>query len=459
MVYSDKIRNDPYSYQEGFGSYLVSEAVPSVLPDYGNNPKKCAYGLYAEQLSGTAFTADRANNQHTWLYKIRPSVGHLPLKPVTHHCLVGQFSPDSPHIVPTPTQLRWDPLTELQDDYSDDDFVSSLRTVCGAGDAQTRNGLAIHLFVATKSMEKTAFYNSDGNFLVLPVIGDMDIKTELGIMRIFPGDIAVIPRGFKFTVMLCQGTEKIAGYVLEVFNGHFVLPELGPIGANCLANARDFKYPVSAFEDIDEEWTILNKFLGGLYTATQNHSPYDVVGYHGNYSPYKYDLSKFCAVGSVSFDHPDPSIFTVLTCRSDSLRTPIADFIIFPPRWLVAEHTFRPPYFHRNCMTEFMVNVRGVYDAKAGGFLPGGASLHSMNAAHGPDVDTFEQASNAELGPQKVGVGSLSVMFESSYQLATTEWAIQISKKVQKDYHKVWDGFKPYFRNYHNKWIGQIADD
>lgn len=255
----------------------------------------------------------------------------------------------------------------------------------------------------------------------MPQSGELHIKTEFGKISVPPLHICVIQRGLKFSVDVEQ---QARGFICEIFKGHFELPDLGPIGANGLANAKDFQTPIASYEDVKGQYTIINKFMGRFFQFEQDHSPYDVVAFSGNYIPYRYDLMKFNTIGSISYDHPDPSIFTVLTCPSDTPGTAIADFVIFPPRWLVAEDTFRPPYFHRNCMSEFMGNIVGQYDAKAAGFLPGGASLHNMNSAHGPDAETFEKASNAELKPIKVGEGSMSFMFESVYQIATTRWAI-----------------------------------
>ncbi|PWN53311.1 putative homogentisate 1,2-dioxygenase [Violaceomyces palustris] len=436
-----------FKYNNGFGNHFESEAIPQTLPSRGNAPQKVARGLYAEQISGTAFTAPRSKNQRSWLYRIRPSVNHQPFKPYeSAKRVISSFHPFSPNIVPTPQQLRWDPLNVS--DAGDVDFVDGLTTLAGAGDSQTKNGLAIHIYCATKSMEKRAFYNSDGDMLIVPQQVALIIKTEFGRLHVPPLHIAVVQRGLKFKVDLAEpadATRPARGFICETFKGHFELPDLGPIGANGLANPKDFEYPVAAFEDTNEDWTVINKFMGSFYTFQQDHSPFDVVAFSGNYVPYRYDLLKFNTIGSISYDHPDPSIFTVLTCPTDSPGTAVCDFVIFPPRWLVAEDTFRPPYFHRNCMSEFMGNICGVYDAKAEGFLPGGASLHNMNSAHGPDAETFEKASNAQLKPAKVGEGSMSFMFESAYQLATTKWAIEESGKLQQDYWKAWSGLKKHF--------------
>ena len=421
------------TYQRGFGNHFISEAKPDTIPKFGHSPQKVNHGLYAEQLTGTAFTAPRAKNQRSWLYRIRPSVQHAPFEYIGNFedAILGSFHSHSPGIVPTPQQLRWDPLAESIRSFDDVDFIYGLRTLAGAGDTQLKDGLAIHTYTASTAMSDSnaSFYNSDGDFLIVPQRKILKIITEFGILEVPPFFIAVIQRGIKFTVDFGEevtAQDPAFGYVCEIFKGHFELPDLGPIGANGLANPEDFETPTASYRDTDNEnWGVHNKFMGRMYLYDQDHSPYDVVGFSGNYVPYRYDLRKFNTMGSISYDHPDPSIFTVLTCPSDTPGTAVCDFVIFPPRWLVAEGTFRPPYFHRNCASEFMGNIAGVYDGKTGGFVPGGASLHNMNSAHGPDADTFDKASTADLKPVKVGEGSMSFMFESAYQLATTKYAVE----------------------------------
>lgn len=415
-------------YQRGFGNHFISEAKPDSLPKFGHSPQKVNHGLYAEQLSGTAFTAARAKNQRSWLYRIRPSVIHEPFQRYKQERVLASFHAHSPDIHPTPQQLRWDPLVEHGP--KDVDFVDGLVTLAGAGDTQLKNGIAIHTYTATKGMRRRSFYNSDGDLLIVPQRVPLLIKTEFGLLHVPPLHIAVIQRGIKFSIDF-DAADSVSisnpafGYICETFKGHFELPDLGAIGANGLANPEDFETPTALYQDTTDNWTVINKFMGRFFSYNQTHSPYDVVAFSGNYVPYRYDLTKFNTIGSISYDHPDPSIFTVLTCPTDTHGTAVCDFVIFPPRWLVADDTFRPPYFHRNCMSEFMGNIVGVYDAKASGFVPGGASLHNMNSAHGPDAETFDKASNAPLKPAKVGEESMSFMFESAYQLATTKYAIE----------------------------------
>ena len=413
-------------------------------------------GLYAEKLSGTAFTAPRAENLQSWLYRILPAAAHEPFEP--YASLEGEIAgkTDKQEFLQLPNQLRWDPF-DLNEKV---DWVHSFQHVAGAGDATMKTGLGILIFAVGKDMASTqAFYSADGDFLIVPQHGVLDIQTELGYLLVRPNEIAVIPRGVRYRVNLPEGPAR--GYILELYQGHFQLPELGPIGSNGLANARDFQIPTAAYdEDVGgATWSIVAKFNGQLFHAKQNHTPFDVVAWHGLYYPYKYDLGRFNVIGSISFDHPDPSIFTVLTAPSNHAGTAVADFVIFPPRWLVQEDTFRPPWYHRNTMSEFMGLIQGDYDAKTGGgFQPAGASLHNVMSAHGPDSAIFEKASHAELKPIKVGEGSMAFMFESCYMVSVTQWGLTTSKKVQEKYNEEsWTPLKAHFRrgvNGHGKMNG-----
>ncbi|BFZ09238.1 hypothetical protein BsWGS_12277 [Bradybaena similaris] len=422
-------------YLSGFDNEFATEdpRCPGALPEGQNSPQKCPYGLYAEQLSGSAFTALRHENKRTWLYRIRPSVVHTPFKKMDNDLITHDW--DS--VEPNPNQLRWKPF-----DFPKvkQDFVEGLATVCGAGDPKTRSGIAIYIYTCNKSMQNRCLYNSDGDFLIVPQHGALFITTEMGRMNVEPNEICVIQRGIRFSVDV-NGDSR--GYILEVFSDHFQLPTLGPIGANGLANPRDFLTPVAWYEDRDVDFTVISKYHGHLFSATQGHSVFDVVAWHGNYAPYKYDLSKFMVINCVAFDHADPSIFTVLTCPSLKPGVATADFVIFPPRWSVQEHTFRPPYYHRNCMSEFMGLIYGNYEAKEEGFQPGGASLHSIMTPHGPDYECFEKASNAELKPGKVAEGTMAFMFESSLSMAVTQWAN--TTKVDPNYFQCWQPLKKHF--------------
>ncbi|SLM38688.1 homogentisate-dioxygenase [Lasallia pustulata] len=433
---------EKYKYQNGFGSYHESEAVDGALPVGANSPQKPAYGLYAEKLSGTSFTAPRHENQQTWLYRILPAAAHSPFEP--RESSTYDTNPDRKKLHQIPNQLRWDPF-DLDESV---DWVHSLHLVAGAGDPTMKQGIGMFIFAAGRPMDPhSAFYSADGDFLIVLQHGVLDIRTELGHILVRPNEICVIPRGIRYNVSLPHG--PVRGYILELYQGHFQLPELGPIGSNGLANARDFQAPVASFdEDTSSSYEVLSKFNGHLFAATQNHTPFDVVAWHGLYYPYKYDLGRFSTIGSISFDHPDPSIFTVLTAPSDHPGTAVADFVVFTPRWLVQEDTFRPPWYHRNTMSEFMGLIHGQYDAKTGGgFQAAGASLHNVMSAHGPDSSTHGKASNAELKPMKVGEGSMAFMFESCLMVGVTEWGLRTCKKVQDDYNaESWEPLKPRFR-------------
>lgn len=424
-------------YLNGFGNHHCSEAEPGALPVGQNSPQKAPLGLYAEQLSGTAFTAPRSENQRSWLYRIRPSVLHSKFKP--HSSGLIESRPFNCVKGLTPEQLRWNPLPALKEKKN---FVEGIITIAGNGDSASVRGSAVHLYSANLAMTDSFFYNADGELLIVPRHGRLMIGTEFGTIVVTAGEIAVIPRGIKFKVDLPDGTAD--GYILENYGPAFRLPELGPIGANGLANARDFQAPEAAYEDIERPLKLITKYQGKLFTAELDHSPLDVVAWHGNYYPYKYDLSKFNTINTVSFDHSDPSIFTVLTSPSELPGTANVDFVIFPPRWMVAENSFRPPYYHRNFMSEYMGLIYGVYDAKEEGFVAGGGSLHNQMSAHGPDTATFEKASNVELKPQKME-NTLAFMFESSLVYTPTEFAMT-GGILQTDYIDCWSGLSRYFK-------------
>ncbi|MFF3545326.1 homogentisate 1,2-dioxygenase [Streptomyces platensis] len=424
------------AYHTGFGNEHSSEAVPGALPVGRNSPQRAPLGLYAEQLSGSAFTEPRGHNLRSWLYRIRPSAAHPPFVRAERHALRSAPFTDC---TPDPNRLRWNPLPEPAGPA---DFLDGLWTLGGNGDATQRTGMAVHLYYANTSMERRVFGNADGELLIVPERGGLLLRTELGLLHAAPGEVALIPRGVRFRVELLDATAR--GYVCENYGRPFQLPDLGPIGANGLANARDFRAPVAAYEDVEGPVEVVNKFCGHLWTATYDHSPLDVVAWHGNHVPYVYDLHRFNVIGSISYDHPDPSIFTVLTSPSDTPGLAGVDFVVFAPRWLVGEDTFRPPYFHRNVMTEYMGLIEGAYDAKAEGFVPGGGSLHNMMSAHGPDRETFDRASAAELRPQKIDDG-LAFMFETRWPLTLTEQARDAGHR-QHGYDDVWQGLQRHFR-------------
>ncbi len=422
-------------YLTGFGNEQESEALDGALPVGRFSPQQVPYGLYAEQFSLTAFTAPRAANRRNWYYRIRPSVAQGRYKVVKHGLV--RTAPNT-EIPAPPDQLRWDPL---EVPANPTDFIDGLITFATNGDARMQTGIAIHLYLANRSMEDRFFYNADGELLIVPQDGGLLLHTECGILQIEPGEIAVIPRGMKFRVELLEKTAR--GYICENYGAALELPERGPVGANGFANDRDFLYPVAAYDDREGEYQLLCKFHGHFYAVDLDHSPLDVVAWVGTAGPYKYDLSRFMVINTVSFDHPDPSIFTVLTSQSDTPGVANIDFVIFPPRWMVAEDTFRPPWYHRNVMSEFMGLIKGVYDAREEGFVPGGASLHNSMSPHGPEAAVFEKASTRKLEPERYE-NTLAFMFESRYVIAPTKYALETPAR-QTDYQDCWQGIQKHF--------------
>ena len=426
---------DPLVYQSGFGNEFATESLAGALPVGRNSPQKCPYGLYAEQLTGTSFTAPRADNRRSWLYRIRPSAMHTPFEPISGHQIVSDFS----LAATPPNQLRWNPLPVPNEAT---DFVESIVTYAGNGDPHAQSGCGIHLYAANRSMIHRAFYNADGEMLIVLQMGRLRFVTELGVIEAEPQEIVVIPRGVRFRVELMDTAAR--GYICENFGANFRLPDRGPIGSNGLANPRDFLTPVAAYEDQDEPTELIAKFGGNLWSAGMDHSPMDVVAWHGNYAPYKYDLRRFNAMGSISFDHPDPSIFLVLHSVSDTPGVSNIDFVIFPPRILAMQDTFRPPWFHRNIASEFMGLIHGAYDAKAEGFSPGGASLHNCMTGHGPDAETFEKASNADTSKPHYITDTMAFMFETRTLIRPTQQALA-STSLQSNYADCWQGIRKHF--------------
>ena len=419
------------AYQSGFGNEFETEALKGALPKDQNSPQSPAHGLYAEQLNGTAFTVPQKNQLRSWLYRILPSVKHSPFESYKEFKTIPASA--------TPNQLRWDPLPLPKEKT---DFIDGVVTMAKGGDEHSWSGLGVHRYAINASMDKRFFYNADGELLFVPEQGALTFRTEMGILSAKPGEIVVIPRGVKFAVDLDDKTAR--GYICENYGTPFTLPDLGPIGSNGLAHPRHFLYPVAAYEDKTGDFELVAKFDGALWTARMDHSPLDVVAWHGNYAPYKYDLAQFMTINTVSYDHADPSIFTVLTSPSGTPGVANVDFVIFPPRWSVAEHTFRPPYFHRNIMSEFMGLVHGVYDAKeSGGFVPGGCSLHNCMSAHGPDAGVLKHASTVDLKPAQMK-DTLAFMFESRFIMRPTTDALK--NGLQKDYHQCWQDLPKLFK-------------
>jgi len=431
------MKNQELVYQTGFGNEFTTEAESGALPKKQNSPQKCPLGLYAEQLNGTAFTAPQKENKRSWFYRIKPSVCQKPFERVEQN----QFLTELATTPATPNQLRWNPIENSTEKTN---FIQGMKTFCLSGNASSFSGSAIHLFAINESMTEEYFYNSDGELLIVLQSGELLIKTECGDLQLSPLEIALIPRGIKFQVQL--SSESARGYVCENFGLPFTTPDRGPIGANGLAAARDFQSPVAKYEDKEGGFKLYTKFQDHLWVSEIDHSPLNVVAWHGNYTPYKYDLNSFQVINTVSFDHPDPSIFTVLTSPSGHAGTANLDFVIFPPRWIVGQDTFRPPYYHRNVMSEYMGLLCGEYDAKSGGndgFVPGGGSLHNCMTSHGPDTATFEKASAEKLEP-KFLKDTMAFMFESKTVYKPTNLALN-SKSLQPNYYECWQGLKNNF--------------
>ena len=418
-------------YIPGFGNHVSTEAVAGALPIGRNSPQRPAFGLYAEQLSGTAFTAPRHENRRSWLYRMRPTAEH---PPYVRYEGAARFAPGTTDAPLAPNRLRWDPCPDTP---AGTDLIDGMTTMLANRDPADLEGVALHVYAADADMTARVFTDADGELLFVPQAGRLELLTELGRMMVAPGQIALIPRGVRFRALLPDGHAK--GYVCENHGSLFRLPDLGPIGANGLANPRDVETPAAWFEDVDAPHQVIQKYQGGLWTTTLDHSPFDVVAWHGNLAPYRYDLTRFCTINTVSFDHPDPSIFTVLTSPSDMPGTANVDVVIFPPRWMVAEDTFRPPWFHRNVMSEFMGLIHGAYDAKEGGFAPGGASLHNQMNGHGPDRASYDKAVAADLAPVKIA-DTMAFMFETRFPVRPTRWATE-TPTMQLDYDGVWTGF------------------
>ena len=427
----------PLEYQNGFGNEFSSEALTGALPIGQNSPQQPPLGLYTELFSGTAFTVPRTESRRTWLYRIKPSATHPQYLRLPRQ-IVGQERG-----LVTPNRLRWNPLKVPA---SSTDFLEGLVAFAATAPAEEAAGVSIYLYAANASMER-AFFNADGEWLIVPQLGRLRIVTELGLLDIEPQEIVVLPRGLKFSIQLLD--EAALGYVCENHGSALRLPDLGPIGSNGLANARDFQTPIACFEDSDQSMPLVQKFLGELWGTQLDHSCFDVVAWHGNNVPYKYDLRRFNTIGTVSFDHPDPSIFTVLTAPGAIVGQANVDFVIFPPRWMVAQNTFRPPWFHRNLMNEFMGLIDGAYDAKAEGFMPGGASLHNCMSAHGPDNVTAQNAISTELAPHKID-HTLAFMFETSSVLRPSRHALQCLQ-LQPDYDACWSGMAKMFSSQHSE--------
>ncbi|KAH9224906.1 homogentisate 1,2-dioxygenase-like protein [Leptodontidium sp. 2 PMI_412] len=446
-------KNDPYEYQAGFGNHFESEAVPGTIPQGQNSPRCVRFGLYAEQMTASAFVAPRPSNKNAWLYRVRPAVAHegftdMPDNKDTE----SNFMPMNPRVHVSPTQLAWLPFDIPTEGAID--FVSGLKTVAGSGDPTLREGIATHVYTANTNMSQKAFVNSDGDFLIVPQQGSLDIQTEFGPLYVQPGEICVIQRGIRYRVDLPDGPSR--GYILEIWGSNYELPELGPLGANGLANSRDFLTPKAKYEIKKERWEIVYKLGGKFFKSAQGHSPFDVVAWHGNYVPFKYDLTKFVNVGSISVDHIDPSIFCVLTAKSRDPAAPLADFLIFSPRWDVASHTYRPPYYHRNVASELMGLIYGGYGGRSDSFQPGGVSFECGMVPHGVAYEEFKAASAEPPPEMQISKGAVAFMFESSRPFTITDYAWN-SKKKHEHEPKMWDNLVDNFSTHQKEVEGILS--
>jgi homogentisate 1,2-dioxygenase len=427
-------RPSDLTYQAGFGNQHASEAIVGALPIGRNSPQRHPLGLYTEQISGTSFTAPRADNRRTWVYRIFPSAASQ-----------GKFDRIESALLPTtrmqaeatPNRHRWErwPIPSAPID-----FVAGLTPIAISGRAEDLEGVTIYSFAINRSMFRRVFTSVDGELLIIPQTGKLHILTELGALQVDPGEIILIPRGIRFSVRV--ESDSASGYVCENFGASFRLPELGLIGANGLANARDFLAPTAQYENDANPVECVMKFGGALWTCQLRRSPFDVVAWHGNLVPYKYSLWNFNALNSVTYDHSDPSIFTVLTSPSAIPGVANSDFAALPPRWSVSEGTFRPPWFHRNVMSEFVISLFGPPEARGSHYQVQSAHLHNCMGAHGPDPEVFSRASSVDLKPTREE--SLGVMFESRLSFRVTDQAMNAANHVS-NYSDNWAGMPVLF--------------
>ncbi|KIW04855.1 homogentisate 1,2-dioxygenase [Verruconis gallopava] len=440
---SEPTQDDPYVYQCGFGNRFASEAIPSVLPRGQNCPQKVKYDLYSEQLNGSGFVSPRATIQNVWMYRIRPSVAHKEIsKSEMNTKLHACFSPLNPEVNYEPSQQAWEPFP-LPESATRVDFIQGLKTIGGQGDATSKSGIAIHVYSANESMGRKAFCNNDGDLLILPQTGRLDVQTELGKMMVRPGELVVIQAGLRFRVSLPDGPSR--GYIQEIFGAHYELPELGPVGSNGLALPRDFEMPVASF-DIDHNygWEIVYKLAGNLYSCQQNHTPFDVVAWHGNLVPYKYAIEKFINMANVEVDQADPTIYCVLTAKSHTPGISLTDFLVFTNKWITTRDTFRPPYYHRNMSTEIMGLVYGKYGGSSHVLEPGGLSYEAPYMPHGETYETWKDATTKDLVPTRICEGTLAFMFHISVPLLLTEFAMTSPERHPADVNQ-WDDVQGHF--------------
>ncbi|KAL4962872.1 Homogentisate 1,2-dioxygenase [Aspergillus stella-maris] len=455
---STPTKDDPYIYQTGFGNRFASEAIPGTLPIACNTPQRCKYDLVSEQLNGTPFVSSRASIQHAWFYRVRPSVVHGTLSrlPSTPD-LEADFNLSNGNVTFTPQDMGWDAFSiPSTSEYID--FTQSWKTIGGHGDPSVKEGLAVHIYAANTSMEKKAFVNNDGDILILPQEGRLDIQTEYGKMMVRPGELVVIQAGMRFKVTLPDGVGR--GYIQEIFGSHYELPELGPIGSNGMAMPRDFEIPVASFDiDVDKgEWEIVVKLMGNLWTYTQKHTPFDVVAWHGTYAPYKYCLEKFINASTTARDQSDPSIYCVLTAKSKRPGVSLAEFLVFTPKWNATTNTFRPPYYHRNVATELMGMIYGVWGGSGTNLTPGGLTFEPSYMPHGESFERWKEATSADLQPTFVGEGAMAFMMHISGHVGLTSWALERSGSLQGQQEGFWDGWSGGFVDRLDEVDGALKD-
>jgi len=422
----------------GFGNVHQSEDLPDALPRDQNSPRRVAYGLYAEQVNGSGFVAPRHENRRSWLYRVRPSADQSPAVALPQGFLAGDFLAEPPE----PNLAGWAPLP-LPTVATD--FVDGLATLGGAGSARLRRGYAVHVYAANRGMEDRCFGNADGDLLILPEQGALTLLTELGPLEVAPGQVALVPRGIRFSVLVSVGGAR--GYVAESFGRPFGLPDRGPVGANGLADARHFRAPSAWHEDrVSLGYRVTAKLAGRLFESTQDHSPFDVAAWQGNHVPTVYDLDAFSPVGNARFDHGDPSIHTVLSAPMDEQGAHTLDLVAFVARWDVTEHTFRPPYFHRNVTTELNGIVR---DAVVPGspFVPGCFFLTPSLVPHGVVAASVERhlAEAAAESPRRSSESSLWFQFETALPFVPTPWARDAAHRIA-DWPLVWGAYRKHFR-------------
>ncbi|GAW13093.1 hypothetical protein ANO14919_024710 [Xylariales sp. No.14919] len=438
---------DPYTYLNGFRSYHQTEAVPGANPIAINSPQRPPFGLRTERISNSSFvTPTREGNLQTWLYRVTTSLQ------AGEFTLLDETSESANPPVPTrltPNSCLW-PKIPVEDGAN----WTQQKLLGRNGDPQKKSGSAFWVFSITEDMPAQVTFSSlDGEALIVPQSGALDIQTELGKLLVRQNEIAVIPRGVRYRVALRDG-RPARGYVFELFEGHFQLPVLGTIGSTGLANVRDFQIPVACFDGeivgdgaggqvvkaaSGGDWTVVSRLNGQLWACAQDHTPFDVVAWHGTCYPYKYDLARFCVLGNTLFDHHDPSLFTVLTAPAygKAPGTAVLDFGIAPPRWQVAEGSLWIPYYHRNVMQEFyfpVVRDQAPDSPLNGGreFRPFGCGLNGAMAAHGSPDDEYLRATGIDTTkPAKLGAddGVLLAFLEMEAPLYLSEWAFRGATK------------------------------